>query len=113
MRTHQVMFLGLIFTAGVLISLVISGLWFVEGDVDTINSLTVVRPIDVSIWTLQVPNLAYFTTGLAKLTMFDFGFFGGGYGLIQWVLIMTIGAATAWGVFTVVIYAASGLFGRR
>lgn len=113
MRPQLIMFLGLIFTAGTLISLILGGLWFGSSDVETINSLTVMRPFDLGIFTAQVPNLAYFSTGLAKLTTFDFAFFEGGYGLIQWLLIMTIGAATAWVVFTVIITIGSTLLGRR
>ena len=113
MRPQQIMFLGLIFTAGTIISLVMGGLWLDDTDVATINSLTVMRPFDIGIWTAQVPNLEYFSTGLAKLTTFQFAFFGQGAGLLQWLLIMTIGAATAWGIFVVMITIGSTLLGRR
>ena len=113
MRTQMIMFLGLIFTAGTLVSMVIAGEWFGSGDVETINSMTVMRPVDIGIWTLSVPNLEYFTTGLSKMVTFNFAFFGGAAGLLQWLLIMVIGGAVAWGIFTVTIGVASNLLSRR
>lgn len=113
MRTPLIMFLGLMFTVGTLISLIIAGEWFGTSDVDTINSLTVMRPVDISIWTLSVPNLEYFTTGLSRMVTFNFAFFGGAAGILQFLLIMTIGGAVAWGIFVITIGVATNLLSRR
>ena len=117
MRPHHVMFLGLIFVAGTLISLVMGGLWLETTDVDTTNSMAVMRPVDIGIMTIQVPNLEYFATGMAKMTTFDFAFISadseGVYFLLWWLVIMIIGTATAWGIFVVMITIGSTLLGRR
>lgn len=113
MRPHWILFLGFIATAGLLISFVISGGWFGDVDIETINAVSVFKSVQVGIWTLSVPNSAYFSSGLKAFTSFDYAFFGGSFGLFKWALIMTVGAATAWGIFTVIIVAASSLFSRR
>lgn len=113
MRPQHVMFLGFIFLAGTIISLTFSGQWLGPNDVGVLNALTPLTNVSVfGIWSLAVPNLNFFITGFKALTMFDFAFFSGEMGLLQWFFMFTIGAATVWGIFTIIIITAMGLFKR-
>lgn len=113
MRTPHVMFLGLIFMAGTLISLTFAGGWFTSSEVNVLNSISGFRAATIlGVWQLQVPNIDFITVGIAAFSKMDFAFFGGVMGLLRWLFILTIGAATVWGIFTVAIYAISGLFRR-
>lgn len=114
MRPHQVMFLGFLFFAGTVISLTFAGAWVSSTEVGILNSISgFVSTTILDRWTIQVPNINYVTTGIAALTKMDFAFFGGSLGLLRWLFICTIGAATVWGIFTIVIYSISGLWSRR
>jgi hypothetical protein len=108
------MFLGLLLTAGTLLSFVLMGTWFDSSDLTTINALSVTKDVDFfSLVTISVPNIDYFAVGVTRMIQFDFGFFGGGFAIIQWLLIMTLGAATVWGIFTVVITIGTNLLSGR
>jgi len=105
------MFLGFIFTAGTWISLTFASGAFGASELANVNSLAAFKAANIlGLWTVQVPNIDLITTGIAALVKMDFAFFVGGMGMIKFLLIMTIGAATVWGIFTVIIYVISGLF---
>jgi hypothetical protein len=107
------MFLSLLFVVGILLSLTLGGVWLGAQDVETINSISVFRNVNFfGLITVAVPNVAYFTTGMAKLVQFDFAFFDGGFALLRFILVAVIGSGTLWGIFTVIIVVATNLLRR-
>ena len=113
MKTQHIMFLGLLFVVGTVISLTFSGGWLTTSHVGVLNSISGFRAATIlGVWQVQVPNLDFITVGITALSKLDFAFFGGTMGLLRWLFIFTVGAATVWGIFTITIYALSGLWRR-
>ena len=113
MRPQYIMFLGLLFAAGTVISLTFSGAWLGTGDVEVTNALTVFKQANIlGIWTVTLPNISFFLVGFKAIMMMDFGFFQGGLALLQWFFFLVIGTGALWGLYTVVILAFQGLFKR-
>lgn len=113
MRPQQIMFLGLIFLGGTVISLTFAGGWLTSSHAGVLNSISGFRAATIlGVWSIQVPNIDFITVGIAALVKMDFAFFGGSMGLLRWLFIFTIGAATVWGIFTIAIYAIQGLWRR-
>lgn len=107
------MFMGLLFAAGTIISLTFGGAWIGANEVDIANAVSVFKQADIlGIWSVTVPNITFFTAGAKSLMQMDFAFFQGGWGLLQWILFMTLGLGMMWGIFTVVISVVQGLFRR-
>lgn len=114
MRAKHIMFLGLMFAAGTLISLTFGGSWLGEDDLAITNSLTVFKEANiVGMWTITVPNIDFFFTGMKSILMMDFAFFTDGLELIQWLFLLTIGFGTLWGLYTVIIGVAQSALVRR
>ena len=113
MRSQQIMFMGLIFAAGTIISLTFGGAWLGSSEVDIVNAVTVFKQADIlGTWSVTIPNISFFTIGAKSLMMMDFAFFQGGWAFFQWILFMTLGLGMMWGIFTVVIGVIQGLFRR-
>lgn len=113
MRPHQIMFMGLIFATGTVISLTFGGLWVGDEEVAMANAVTVFKQANIlDIWSITVPNPNFFLVGVKSLTSLDFAFFAGEMALLQWFLFLTIGMAMMWGIFVVVIGVIQGLFRR-
>ena len=114
MRPQQIMFMGLVFAAGTIISLTFGGAWLGTEEVDVTNALSVFKQANIlGTWSVTVPNISFFVIGAKALTMMDFAFFSGPMQLVQWFLMMTLGLAFIWGVYIIVIGVVQGLFGRR
>jgi hypothetical protein len=113
MRSQYVMFLGLILATGTIISLIFGGAWMDSTDTSVTNALTVFKQVDIlGIWSIMVPNISFFVTGAKALTSFDFAFFNGGLQILQWFFMLTLGLGFIWGVYTVIISVAQGVFKR-
>lgn len=107
------MFLGLLLAGGTLISVTFAGDWLGASDLSTINSMSVFKDASLfGMWSVTVPNVDFFFTGMKSLMMFDFGFFNGGLQLFQWFLVLTIGLGALWGLYTVIIGIVQGVFSR-
>lgn len=114
MRPQYVMFLGLIFATGTLISLTFGGDWLGADDLAMANSLTVFKDANiVGIWSITVPNIDFFFTGMKSLMMMDFAFFEDGLQLVQWFFLMVISLGALWGLYTVIISVVQSAIGRR
>lgn len=108
------MFLGLIFAAGTMISLTFGGAWLGSTDLEVANAITVFKQANIlGVWSITVPNISFFITGAKALMMFDFAFFSGSLALVQWFFFFIIGLATMWGFYTVIIGVIQGIFTRR
>lgn len=114
MRPQQIMFMGLIFATGTLISLTFGGLWISGEELIVSDALTVFKQANIlGTWSVTVPNINFFLVGVKSLIMLDFAFFQGEMALLQWFLFMILGLGVMWGIFIVVISVIQGLFGRR
>jgi hypothetical protein len=114
MQIKDAMFLGLLGSVGTFISLTFSGSWIGQSEMDVTNSLVAFKQANIlGIWSVSVPNISFFVTGIKFMTSLDFAFLQGQMGILQWFLWMILGFGIVWGIFTVVIVSVSGLFGRR
>ena len=115
MRSQYVMFLGLILAAGTIISLTFGGKWLGSSDLDVVNSLSVFKDANIlGLWSISIPNVDFFFTGMKSLIMLDFGFFeSGGLMIVQWMMFLTVGLGALWGMYTVIISVVQSAIGRR
>lgn len=114
MRPQQIMFMGLMFAAGTMISLTFGGAWLGSTEVGIVNSVTVFKQATVlGVWGVTVPNITFLTTGARALMSMDFAFFQGGWAFFQWILFMVFGVAMLFGLYTLALSPLQGLFGRR
>ncbi|OGO00989.1 MAG: hypothetical protein A2Y58_03190 [Chloroflexi bacterium RBG_13_51_52] len=114
MRPQHMMFLGLIFAAGTIISLTFGGAWLGSTDLEVANAITIFKQANIlGVWSITVPNISFFFTGAKSLMMFDFAFFNGSTAILQWFLFFTIGLGTMWGFYTVIIGVIQGVFTRH
>jgi len=108
------MFLGFISAIGTMISLTFGADWLGETELSLTNSLTVFRDANIAgIWSISVPNVDFFFTGMKSLMMMDFGFFSGSLQLVQLLLLMTISVGALWGLYIVIIGVVQSALGRR
>lgn len=110
------MFLGLIFAAGTVISLTFGGSWIGDTEIDITNTLTVFKEATIAgIWTVTIPNIDFFFSGMKALMMMDFAFFTyfSGLQLVQWFFMLIIGVGIIWGLYTVIITIVQSALGRR
>lgn len=117
MRPQHVMFAGLLFAGGTLISLTFGGSWLGSSDVSIVNSLTVFKEASIlGIWSVTIPNVDFFFTGMKSVMMLDFAFFssegGSGMLLVQWFMMFTVIFGIMWGLFTLIIGVVASRFGR-
>ena len=113
MRPQQIMFMGLLLAAGTLISLTFAGAWLGTTDVDTANSLTVFKQVNIlGLWTVTIPSIDFFLTGAKSLIMMDFAFFSGPGAILQWFMFFTFGLAIIWGIYIIVINIIQSFFHR-
>ena len=114
MKPQFLMFLGLLFATGTLISLTYGGAWLGDTDLEIANSLTVFKDANIlGIWTITIPNVDFFFTGMKCLMMMDFAFFTGGLELVQWFFMLVISLGALWGLYTVIIGVVQSSIGRR
>jgi hypothetical protein len=114
MRSQYVMFLGLIFGAGTLISLTYGGNWLNSTDLEIANSMSVFKDASLfGIWSITLPNVDFFFTGMKSLLMMDFGFFPGTLSLLQWFMVLVISLGALWGIYTIIISVVQSAIGRR
>lgn len=114
MRPQYVMFLGLIFAAGTMVSLTFGGAWLGADDLAIANSLTVFKDATLfGVWSITVPNIDFFFTGIKSLMMMDFAFFTGPLELVQWFFLLVFSLGALWGLYVIIIGVAQSALGRR
>lgn len=117
MRPQLTIFLGFVMAAGTLIGLTFGGSWLGSTDVSIVNSLTVFKEANIlGLWSVTVPNIDFFFTGMKSLMMLDFAFFSSGAGsglqLFQWFLMLTIILGVMTALLSLVIGIVASRFGR-
>lgn len=77
------------------INRVLEGSFITASDVGVINSLTIWRQLDLfGFIPIPIPNMTMIITGVARLVKFDYSFFGGHAGFLQYSLYaITFGVA--------------------
>lgn len=69
------------------INRVLEGTFITANDVSVLNALTVWRQMTLfGFIPVPIPNVSMLTTGLARVVKFDYSFFGGYAGFIQYTL---------------------------
>lgn len=96
-------FLGFCFIGMTLINRVLEGVFIASGDVAVLNNLTIFQDVSVfNAFTIPVLNLNFIKEGIPHLVMWDYSFFGGNAGIIQYFLYSITGAM-AFGLFLLAI----------
>jgi hypothetical protein len=108
-------FAAFLFVGFTFLNRVLEGIMIGAGDVTILNQLSVFRSLTLfSTWSIPVPNLDFITVALPRIFTWDYTFFGGMGGLIQY-LLYSVTAAASFGLFVLTIgllYNYFG-FGRR
>jgi hypothetical protein len=113
MRSQHVMFLALLFVAGIMLSFTLGSLWFNTEDVAVANSMEVFTDTNIfGLFHVPIPNLHFISTGLKAITTMNFAFFTGGGTLIQFILVIVIGSGFLWGILSTVIYLGGSLLSK-
>ena len=113
MTPKNASFLGLMFAAGTMIGLTLGGGWLGSTDLATVSSLTVFKEANIlGLFTITIPNMDFFFTGMQAVTAMDFGFFAGGLELVQFFFLYVFAFGALWGIITVVINVIASRFGR-
>lgn len=82
---------------------ILEGTFITATDVGVINNLTVYRELDLfGFIPIAIPNMTMIITGIARLVKFDYSFFGGTAGFIQYALY-SVTFAVAFMLFVIII----------
>ncbi len=102
MPINAIGFAAFVFVGMTIINRVLEGTMIAAGDVTILNQLTIFRPLQVWVFTVPVPNLEFLTVGIPRLIKWDYSFFGGNAGIIQYFLY-SFTTAIAFGMFMLMI----------
>lgn len=95
------------FVAATFCSRLMGGAWFSATDTSTMNSLTVIKTVEVfNLFSIPTVNLDFITIGLPKLVSWDYPFFGGQAAIFKYFLYcLSIGIVwTILALFAGVVY---------
>jgi len=104
-------FLAFVFVGMTLINRIMEGAFITNADVAIVNQLTIIRTVTIGTWSVPVPNLSFFTEGLPHLVKWDYSFFGGNAGVIQYFLY-SLTAALSFGLALAVMGLLYNYFSR-
>ena len=108
-------FIGLvafIFVGMTVINRVLEGAMIGSGEITILNQLTVFRELNVAgLFSIPVLNLNFLTVGLPHLFKWDYSFFAGNAGLIQYFLY-SFTAAASFGLFLMMMGVVWNTIGR-
>jgi len=105
-------FLAFSFVGMTLINRILEGQFITADEVGMLNTLAIFKPTEIfGLFSVPVPNLEFFTSGLKHLVIWDYSFFGGNAAIIQFFLY-SFTAAVAFLLFTITIGVAYQAFNR-
>lgn len=105
-------FLAFIFVGMTLLNRIMAGQLITSADMTIMNTMTITRDYNIAgLFDIPVPNTDFFFTGIPHLIRWDYSFFGGSAGLIQYFLY-SISAAVAFLAFSVMIGMAAQFLSR-
>lgn len=103
MSVNFIGFLAFVFVGMTLINRIMEGVFIAGAEIDSLNQLTVFRDIEIfGLFSVPVPNLEFLTSGIPHLVKWDYSFFGGNAGIIQYFLY-SLTAAVSFGLFVLMI----------
>lgn len=106
-------FLAFCFVGMTTINRIMEGAFISSSDMTVINNLTIFKSYDVfGVFSIPLPNLEFLTQGLPHLVKWDYSFFGGNAGLIQFFLY-SLTAAMAFGLLMLFIGTLATSLARR
>lgn len=103
MGFQTITMLGWWFLHFTLINRILEGQFITSNEMGVINDLSVFRQITLFGYIpVPIPNLDIFTTGISRLVKFDYSFFGGNAGFIQYALY-SVSMGIAFLLFVIII----------
>jgi hypothetical protein len=92
---------------------VLEGVMVSAGEIEVLNQLVIFKSFNVAGWfSVPILNLEFFTVGIPRLFTWDYSFFGGNAGIIQYALY-SVTAAASFGLLAIGISVLFNYFGRR
>src|SRR3990167_2211248 len=79
-------FLSFCFLGFTLLNRILEGALQSSSDAAIFSTLYIFRPVNLGLFTMPVPNLSFFTTGIPALLKWDYSFLGGNAGIITYFL---------------------------
>lgn len=105
-------FLGFVFVGMTIINRIMEGAFITASDLAVVNNLTIFRGMQIfGMFSIPIPNIAFLTEGLPRLVKWDYSYFGGMGGFIQYFLYSITGAM-AFGLFVLMIGTSIYAFSR-
>jgi hypothetical protein len=96
-------FLAFSFAGMTVINRWMNGQWITAADNAVMNNLTITHSMNVfGLFSVPVPNVSFFLTGLPRLVKWDYSFFGGNAEIIQFMLY-ALTVMVAFVLFTLII----------
>ena len=112
MNVALVGFLGFLFIGMTLVNRIMEGAFINNADVAILNQISIFRSLDLGAFSIPILNTSFLTSGIPHLAKFDYSYFGGSAGFIQYFLYSITGAM-AFGLFLVIMgFIASYVFRR-
>lgn len=96
-------FLSFLFIGMTLLNRILEGNFILSSDLSIVNQMTVFK--DLEVWGfihIPIPNVDFLTTGIPRLIKFDYTFFGGSAGFLQYGLY-SLTAAMSFGLFIMIV----------
>jgi hypothetical protein len=101
-----------VFLLGLVLSFIMSGVWFDNATKTIFDSLTIMKSYNILGFHLPWINFEFFTKGLPHLLSFNFAFFGGSANFFKYgMYVFSIGII--WGIVTFFIGIILNFFGSR
>lgn len=106
-------FASFLFIGFTFLNRVLEGIMVSSNDISILNQLSVFRSLNLfNTWSLPVLNIDFITVALPRLFTWDYTFFGGMGGIVQY-LLYSVTAAASFGLFILVLGLLYNYFGRR
>jgi hypothetical protein len=104
-------FLALCFVGMTMLNRILEGLFITESDVSVVRTLTFTHDFTIGWFAIPVLNADFFFVGLPRLVKWDYSFFGGNAGILQYFLY-SMTAALSFLLFTLIVGLAFQYFRR-
>lgn len=112
MQLGTVGFLAFLFVGFTVLNRILEGSFISAADVTVLNQLTVFKDLQIfNLFTMPIPNLDFIITGIPRLIKWDYTFFGGNAGIVQYMMY-SITAAVSFGLFVTVLGLLYNYFSR-
>lgn len=95
--------LSFVFVGFTFLGHIMEGAFISAADLAMLHSITGYRTFDLlGLFSIPIPNVSFFTTGLIKLVQWDYNFFGGPAAFIQYFLY-SVSAAFMFGLIIILL----------